>query len=270
MTKHTRLQNAGFWIISILLTLAFASYQRMTGPTYPIKGNVSINDQEIKYKLLRTWGGEKDARVEIDVPGSITGEVLYKRYKSNDEWAKAPLTREGNNLVATLPHQPPAGKIMYQITLNSGESSVKLGEEPIVIRFKGDVPAVVLIFHILFIFGAMLMTIRTAFEAIFQRKSVFLFTKITLLFWIAGGMICGPIMQEYAFGAFWTGWPFGHDLTDNKTLVALVFWIIAWFKLRKNHSNRIWPIVAAAVMLAVFLIPHSILGSEIDYTQLPK
>ena len=145
MTKHTRLQNAGFWIISILLTLAFASYQRMTGPTYPIKGNVSINDQKIKYKLLRTWGGEKDARVEIDVPGSITGEVLYKRYKSNDEWTKAPLTRDGGNLVATLPHQPPAGKIMYQITLNSGESSVKLGEEPIVIRFKGDVPAVVLI-----------------------------------------------------------------------------------------------------------------------------
>jgi hypothetical protein len=83
-------------------------------------------------------------------------------------------------------------------------------------------------------------------------------------------MVFGPIMQEYAFGAFWTGWPFGHDLTDNKTLVALIFWIIAYFKLRKDSTNRTWPIIAAVVMLAVFFIPHSVLGSEIDYTQLPK
>ncbi len=268
--KNSLLKNTGFWILSIILTLAFASYQRMTGPTYPIKQKISINDQEIRYKLLRTWGGEKDARIEIEVPESISGEVIYKRYKSNDEYTKAPLTREGNKLVATLPHQPPAGKIMYRITLNSGDSSFKLSEDPVVIRFKGDVPAVVLILHIIFIFGAMLMTIRTALEAIFKQKNIFLFTKITLFFWIAGGMVCGPIMQEYAFGALWTGWPFGHDLTDNKTLVALIFWIIAWFKLRKDPSNRFWPIVAATVMLAVFLIPHSILGSEIDYTQLPK
>ena len=34
-----------------------------------------------------------------------------------------------------------------------------------------------------------------------------------------GGMILGPIVQKYAFGAYWTGIPFGHDLTDAKNLV---------------------------------------------------
>ncbi len=263
-------KNSLFWIISIVLTIAFASYQRMTGPTYPIKGTATIDNQTVSYKLLRTWGGETDARVEMEVPESFTGEVIYKRYKSNDEWLTMPMIKEGSKLVAVLPHQPPAGKIMYEIVLKSGDKTVKINEEPAIIRFKGDVPNWLLILHIIFIFGAMLLTIRTAAEAIFKRNNTFLFTKITLLFWLLGGMVFGPIMQEYAFGAFWTGWPFGHDLTDNKTLVALIFWVIAYFKLRKNPDNRLWPIIAAVVMLAVFFIPHSVLGSEIDYTQLPK
>lgn len=263
-------KNSLFWIISIVLTIAFASYQRMTGPTYPIIGTTVIDNQTVSYKLLRTWGGDQDARVEIEVPETITGEVIYKRYKSHDEWLTVPMVKDGNKLVAVLPHQPPAGKIMYEIVLRSGDKTVKINEEPVVIRFKGDVPTWILILHIIFIFGAMLLTIRTAAEAIFKRNNTFLFTKITLVFWILGGMVFGPIMQEYAFGAFWTGWPFGHDLTDNKTLIALIFWVIAYFKLRKNPDNRIWPIIAALVMLAVFFIPHSVLGSEIDYTQLPK
>lgn len=268
--KYNRIQNIGFWLVAVILTIAFAYYQRVSGPTYPIKDKISINNQTVNFKLLRTWGGDSDARIEIEVPPSVSGEYTYKRYKSNDEWTKIPMLREGNLLIASLPHQPPAGKITYQITLAQGNSTYILTQEPVVIRFKGEVPTWILILHVIFIFGAMLLTIRTAFEAIFKRKNVFLFTKITMFFWLVGGLIFGPIMQEYAFGALWTGWPFGHDLTDNKTLVAMIFWIIAYFKLRKDHANRLWPIIAASVMLIVFFIPHSVLGSEIDYTQIPK
>jgi ABC-type transport system involved in cytochrome c biogenesis permease subunit len=80
-------------------------------------------------------------------------------------------------------------------------------------------------------------------------------------------LVLGPVIQKYAFGAYWTGWPFGHDLTDNKSLVAFIFWIIALVALIRNRSRRLWPVIAAFVMLVVFLIPHSVLGSELDYTK---
>ncbi|MDZ7744022.1 MAG: hypothetical protein U5Q03_20390 [Bacteroidota bacterium] len=79
-------------------------------------------------------------------------------------------------------------------------------------------------------------------------------------------MILGPIVQKYAFDVYWAGWPFGHDLTDNKTLVSFIFWLIAVFVLRKNPENRTWPIIASVVLIAIYLIPHSVLGSELDYT----
>jgi len=39
----------------------------------------------------------------------------------------------------------------------------------------------------------------------------------------------GPLVQLNAFGDLWTGWPFGGDWTDNKTLFAFIFWVIAAF-----------------------------------------
>jgi hypothetical protein len=37
-----------------------------------------------------------------------------------------------------------------------------------------------------------------------------------------------------------------------------------------NHSRKFWTVLASVVLLIVFLIPHSMLGSEIDFTKLPK
>ena len=89
------------------------------------------------------------------------------------------------------------------------------------------------------------------------------YVGITIIFLILGGFILGPIVQKFSFGQFWTGWPFGDDLTDNKTLFALIAFLAAWF-LRKKSYGRWLAIGAAVVMLAVYLIPHSMNGSELD------
>jgi hypothetical protein len=89
------------------------------------------------------------------------------------------------------------------------------------------------------------------------------YVGITIIFLILGGFILGPIVQKFSFGQLWTGWPFGDDLTDNKTLFALIAFLAAWF-LRKKSYGRWLAIGAALVMLAVYLIPHSMNGSELD------
>ena len=87
-----------------------------------------------------------------------------------------------------------------------------------------------------------------------------------------GGLVLGPIVQKYAFGAYWTGWPFGEDLTDNKTLAMWLAWVVAVFVLgrRRDPADRVarWTVAAAAVvMLAVYLVPHSLRGSQLDYAK---
>jgi len=139
----------------------------------------------------------------------------------------------------------------------------------VIIRFRGGVPAWVLVSHILVIFAGMLLSTRTGLEALRQGPRTWQLTIWTISCLTVGGLILGPIVQKYAFDAFWTGWPFGHDLTDNKLAVAMLFWVVALWRGRKSPRGRGWAIAASLITLVVWLIPHSLLGSELDYTQTP-
>lgn len=258
------------WLLAFVLTVFTAVYQRMTGPTYPVSGEVKLSDQTIEYKLDRSHGGEGDHKIQIQVKDDkICGELIWKRYKTNNEWSSVELRREGDKLFAFLPHQPPAGKLLYHVVLQKNDEVVTLPESgEVIIRFKGDVPISFLIPHIIFIFGAMLLSTRTGLEYFNAGKKIKSLTIITVLFLIVGGFILGPIIQKYAFDAFWTGFPFGHDLTDNKVLIAFIGWLLALIALYKFKNPRRWIIFASILMFIIFLIPHSMLGSELDYNQL--
>lgn len=258
------------WLIAFLLTVITAVYQRMTGPTYPVSGEVIFAGEQIDYKLPRSHGGEGDHKLEIDIQdNSIEGKLLWKRYKTNDEWSTVEMVKDGNNLIALLPHQPPAGKLVYHLAIQKNNQIIKLPKDgEVIIRFKGDVPVYFLIPHIIFIFGAMLLSTRTGLEYFNAGMKFKSLTIYTFVFLIVGGFILGPIIQYYAFGAFWTGFPFGHDLTDNKVLIGFIGWLLALIALYKFKNPKRWIIFASILMFVIFLIPHSVLGSELDYNEL--
>jgi len=265
IAEHKKL----LWVIAIIITLSSAVYQRMTGPTYPKRGKIEIDGTFYSYKLLRSEETTSDALVSLDVPDAeIEGYVKYKRYNSNDEWTTLMLRRNGDSLVAHLPKQPPAGKLLYRVYLNKNAQKYSLtGEEPVIIRFKGSVPLIILIPHVIFMFFAMLFSNRAALDALDRNGNAKKYLLITIGLFFIGGFLLGPLVQKFAFGEYWTGVPFGYDLTDNKTLLAMIGWLFAWIKNRNDRDGRGWIVFAAVLMLAVYLIPHSVWGSELDYTK---
>jgi hypothetical protein len=265
------LKNWLIWIFAIIFTVVIAGYQRRTGPTYPMNVKKEIRQKIIKADLIRTYDGQDDAKVVLYIADtSIQGRVQFRRFKSYDNWTTAPMVRKGDSLIASLPHQNIGGKVMYHITLVRGNEQVLLNDDPAVLRYKGHVSMYVLLPHILIIFLAMLFSTITGIEAITKGKRTFLYTWITIITLFLGGLVLGPIVQKFTFGVYWAGWPFGHDLTDNKSVVAFLFWVIALIVQYRNREKKLWAIIASIVLLIVFLIPHSMLGSEIDYTKLPK
>jgi hypothetical protein len=265
-------RNTLLWIVAIIITIFSAYYQRVTGPTYPVSGKVTLGNETINYKLERSHSSNTPLKIQIEVKNQeVTGNVYWKRLKTNDEWSVIKMIRDNDKLIAEIPPQPPAGKIEYSVELfYDGKSVLIPKEEVVVLRFKGDVPAYILIPHILFIFLAMVFSTRCGLEYFNSDKNYKKLVNLTILLIIIGGFIFGPLVQYYAFGKFWTGFPFGIDLTDNKTLIALVVWLIAYYKMKKSKDYEKWILIAAIVMFIVFLIPHSLLGSELDYSKMNK
>ena len=276
------MQKKLLWIAAIVLTLASVIYQRTTGPTYPRKEQVVLGDSTYTLELIRT-SGERDARVSLPVKDTaVRAEIYYKRLGVAEDWTKVDFKMTGISyhsffmkkimrkkdetvLAAFLPKQPPAGKLEYFIELTKkGQTTDVAKNHPVVIRFKGDVPAGVLIPHIILMFLVMLFATIAGLFAVFKIEQYRRYTIWTFVILFIGGLIFGPWVQWYAFGEWWAGVPFGWDLTDNKALFAFVFWIAAMFGIK--GKGRPWLIILAAVMtIIIFTIPHSMFGSTLDY-----
>ena len=258
------------WTVAFVLTLVSAVYQRMTGPTYPVRGSVTLGGQTYRLQLERTHVTGEDQAIKVRIPDqAVQGEVKWRRYPTNEPHQTIPLARTGEFLEAALPMQPAAGKLEYQLLLRRGVELQLFPARPAVTRFKNAESPYVLIPHIFAMFLAMLLSTRAGLAAL-TGASTALFTYLTLLSLAVGGFVLGPIMQNQAFGEWWTGIPFGFDLTDNKTLIALAAWVVAAWHVAAKKAPARWAVLGAAlVTLVVFAIPHSVWGSEIKWEQKP-
>lgn len=258
-----------YWFFAVIITLGAMVYQRMTGPTHPKLVKYEINGVKKSNSLPRSGDTDKDCPVSIDgISAGYEATLYYRHYPSKEDWSQLPFkTDESGKIVSALPKQPAAGKLEYFIEIkNSSDNKViELSkQEPIAIRFKDPVPAWALIPHILFIFIAMLFSNLTGVMALFNHDKFRYYGVLTIIFLFVAGFIFGPIVQKYAFGAYWTGFPFGFDLTDNKTLIAFVAWGIAVY-FNRNEKRPYLSLLAAIVMIVVYSIPHSLRGSELNY-----
>jgi hypothetical protein len=263
------------WTLAIVITLASAVWQRTTGPTYPVRGSVRLGGADIHLKLERSHSISSRQPVTVRVQGNTTVAVQWRRFPSDAPWQFAPMTRQGDVWEAMLPPSPeplmpPAGKLEYRVWLTRLDPGTKTAdraafpERPAVTRFKGDVPATWLVPHVFAMFFGMLFSSRAALAAIFGGPTR-LWSFLTVLLLVVGGFVLGPIVQKAAFGAYWTGIPWGWDLTDDKTLLAGVAWLSAAWQMRGGREGRTAAVVAAVVTLAVFAIPHSVWGSEVKW-----
>jgi hypothetical protein len=271
-----RAGSALLWVVALVATVAMAAYQRLTGPTHPVRVKTELGGAPVSGKLPRSHGGEGGALVSLVAPDrAVTGELAWRRYPTDEAWIETPLERLGDELAAELPHQPAAGKLEYGLRLARGTETrvIQQDDGPIVIRFRGDVPAWVLLPHIMAMFLGLVIGVRALLGALGGERDLGRHLPWLLAFLVPGGLVLGPIVQKYAFDAYWTGWPFGEDLTDNKTLASVVAWAAAWLVARRwpgrPYRLRLAVIAAAAVMIAVYLIPHSARGSQLDWSKMP-
>jgi hypothetical protein len=185
--------------------------------------------------------------------------VLEWKSLGSSEWNPVPMAREGASLGAAIPHQPLATRVAYRLRLVTDGSEIVLpARESAVLRFRGDVPAWVLIPHILAMFAAMLYSTRAGLETLNPRPACGTLVVRTIGALVVGGILLGCLVAWYAFRTPWGGIPISNDPTDNKTLLALVAWLIAGAALRLGRRPRVWVGAASVLTLLVYMIPHSI------------
>lgn len=289
--------RVGLWGVAIVLAGSAMVYQRATGPTYPLKGEINIGGRPYSYELPRS--SELVARspgvnepigavikfvFDGDVP-PVDGAVAWRRWPTEDSYQEVPFkveltrdtkigepTKRSTELAAEIPPQPPAGKVEYFVTVTAQDKTIRLptGDESIVLRYKDFVPRPILYPHIIAMIFVIVIGMRAALSALFDPRTTRRYAWVAFILMTVGGMMLGPLVQKYAFGEYWTGFPWGGDWTDNKMLVMWLAWLVACVVLGASTKpvtkvGRAVTVAAAIVMTGVYLIPHSMGGSQLDY-----
>ena len=272
---NSRNLSVGLWFAAFAVTVLLAVFQRMTGPSHPMRGTESLpNGESVSYRLPRSNEGRTELRIAISAPVGVTKATLeWRRFPTDDPFqSQAMVANTDGDFETRIPPQPAAGKVEYRILLEDADGVISVpGSETVVARYRASVPAHVLIPHILAMFISMLTSSRALFEVLrpgapHARGLVLL--SMALL--VVGGLMLGPLVQRFAFGAYWTGWPFGHDLTDNKTLIAFLAWLPATVLAWRGAKTRLAVTVGWIVMMGIFLIPHSARGSQLDWSEVEE
>jgi hypothetical protein len=270
------LRTAILWVLAVLLMAATVVYQRRTGPTHPLRGTVTLAGVTTSYKLIRSEETVRDARVALPDPG-VPGTLVWRRFPLQEAWTRQPMLREQKDgrteLAGYLPKQAAAGKLEYTVELGEGPGMVRLPQGgPVVLRYKGPVALAVLLPHVSMMFIAVLLGLRTGLGALFGATAPRRLLWLTLGCMTLGGLVLGPFVQKAAFGHYWTGFPWGYDLTDNKTLLMWGVWVLAALVAGprprgRDGWSRAAVLAATLAMAVVYLIPHSLRGSQLDYSK---
>ena len=251
------------WIVALTLMVAALAWQWHSGPSYPYRTTITLGGAATPVTLPRSSSTVSTARVTVPSRDArVSGTLYWRRFPAGGPFEALPLRSEDGELAAALPSLPPAGRVEYYVELRIGAEPVRIPSaagETVILRYHGPMPAAVLIPHIAVMFLAMLVGVRAGVAAVVGDPEHPSLAVVALAALTLGGFILGPITQKYAFGAFWTGVPFGWDFTDNKTLLMWIGWAAAVIAARRHWRGSRWVVVLATLlMLVVFIVPHSV------------
>ncbi len=177
------------------------------------------------------------------VPGDKRGSRNYYYITAIDN--------EGNKVI--LPEQNNKDKMkLYQL------------------RSEGKASFILKLLHIMLMLTTLIILIHALYYSISYLKNrdedIPLKLK-NLVFWgivtfFITGFPIGWIIEYQVLGNFWEGIPFGWDITDNKTLLILIYWLAVFipFGLKKIASSTMAKLIIFGTIftLVLFIIPHSI------------
>lgn len=262
--------------IAFVLTIVLLGIAKKTSTRHPTEYTERIGEITVSHTTVTEDFGEGPV---LDMTASSTEGLTSIAYFASSEgssYQADTLTLTESGFTGKLPVLPKGKRWYYHIDIiKDGQVVAKLppnGDQ--FIKFKGHVPAYVLVPHIFCMFATVFFGLLTVFSAFdFKRGKGELSRSVRYLLWtvifvFVGGFPLGYWVAYLAFGQGWGGIPIGWDITDNKTVIIFLFWFVTLILARKglkggrmavsSGTYLALTIISMIVSLVLFMVPHSI------------
>lgn len=264
------------YVVALALTILLLGLARRISTRHPADysaeaGGIALNHRTV----TEDFGDGPKINIEATSTEGLTAIVYYSPVEGGP-YTTDSLNRMPDRFSLTLPVLEKGNRWYYHIKVSqAGKEIAKFPPGPDqFIKFKGHVPSYILIPHIFCMFATIFFGLLTVFSSISVvrgkphiRQSV-RYLLWTVIFAFIGGFPLGYLVAYLAFGQGWGGIPIGWDITDNKTVILFLFWLVTFILAgrglkgeRISISKKAYmslAITSFIVTVLAFIIPHSI------------
>jgi hypothetical protein len=272
-------------LVGILITLLIFVVASRISKNRPEEMEAEFGGAHITHSTVyeQVGPGQPEIMLKVDPPVEMGADVIYRVPGSQAADTVAMSEISSGVWSARLPIGEKGDRIEYGFLFTSREESdagiVTASDRTgyYLIKYKGEFSITVLILHVLCMFAAFFFIIEAslgAFAVLFMgedKEFTVAQTRWVLLFTFLGGWPLGFALNWQRFGYLWEGFPFGYDITDNKTQLIAIFWLIVaamvWksFACRRTGRDLAGPgvfatavIIASVLSMILYLVPHSL------------
>ena len=269
--------------MSVVVTVALLQVTRFLTANRPVDYVVREAGMTLTHRApaKQIGPGQPLIRVEVDPAQSLGMAVRWLAPPATEIGARGLPRIDEHAYAAALPAFEKGTRVRYWITATTPEeTTVRLPKDPskfCVLIFEGRASKSVLVAHVVFMFGAFFFMVMSFFGGIAMlrgregKRGTVRAARWVLVSSFIGFVPLGMILNYQTFGMLWEGYPFGRDITDNKTQLIFVFWLLSLLLVRGSfvgggeERDRVgprpfaWAIIGSfLVSLALFIVPHSI------------
>ena len=270
-------------LVGLLITLVIFVVARRMSRNRPrfleMEAAGSVVTHESVYEQVGP--GQPVITLRSDPDAGIEPRLVYTVDRSGPE--RTIVMREGPEGVWTagLPSMEKGHRIDYSFRIYPAATGARGTPEAesgsFRLKYKGEVSTTILVLHILCMFGAFFFIVESLLGSGAMlirdegREFTVGMTRWAILFVFLGGFPLGFALNWQRFGVMWEAFPFGWDVTDNKTQVIFILWLItalvswrSFFGRRTGRDpvgNRAYAAIVAAVSIIsiiLYLVPHSL------------
>jgi len=241
------------WLSSLVILFLIGYIKNVTDKNYPVTGTFGIEGYKVSYKLDKV-SNEKSTYKNIiisDIKG-VTGKIIWYR---DDERYEAEMIEIDRGLAGEIPVLKAGQKINYKIELAYKNKIYDLPQKDFVtLTFWGHIPSAIKILHFIFLYGGMLMVIRSSFELFNQKKNLKKYIVITSALFLILNIIINPLRNSYKLGAINNYVPPVLDLLEPGYLTILFLWVVGTILIFNNKMQSTVTIITSAATIIIFFL----------------
>jgi len=241
------------WFCCIVLVFILGYIKNITDTDYPITGTFGIEGRKVSYRLDKV---SHDKNVYKNIIISDTNEIEGKLiWNYNGKQKETLYKKVERGLECDIPRLNPGQMISYKVILIHKDYIFEIPKDGFTtLTFWGHIPSGVNALNFFFLYGGLLMSLRSTFELFNKNRNLKKYSVIVCVLLLTLVTIIFPLYNTYKLGAINSYIPSLTELIEPELLVLLLLWIAGTILIFNKKYIRTTAISISAVTVLLFFI----------------